>query len=245
MSQAAYQPTPGAPQATQPPETSRLSRLGAAIIGAGSATTAVATIGAVLLRGDQPYWMVVGFELVVLTSAVFAILIARGRFRDGPAMALLCVSGTLLVSGVLGYISTKPSAALLLRGRPVAMKPWALLHIAGASVMGAVAAYEVLRRNSRSLYYLSRAVMAGVPLAAMAAVAWMLYRRSQASEASYQAIVDDALTKGMAAPPPPDPLVPSWVTWLGGSLGSVLALVLFCACAHCVIRAFEMGRPRA
>lgn len=206
---------------------------------------ALVTIGAVLTRADQPYWMVVGFEVVVLAASAVALLFSRGKFRDGPGMALLCVAGPIFVAGVLGYLSTKPTASLLLHGRAVAMKPWALAHAGAAGVLAMLSAYEVMRRNTRSLYYLARAAMAGAPLAAMLAAAWMLYRKSQTAQAAYEALVEDAILKGQSPPPTPEPFLPPSVTWLGGSLGAVVALVLFCACAHCVIRAFEMGRPRS
>ena len=209
----------------------------------------LATVGAVLLRADQPYWMVVGFEVVVLGAGVYALLIAKGRFRDGPGMALLCVAGTLLVAGVLGFYSTKSTpgapAQLLLRGTAVPMKPWALLHIGGAVLLAGASAFEVLRRNSRSVYYMARAAMAGVPLAALAIAAAMLYRRAQGAKLAYESAVESAIRQNQPVPSPPAPFLPEWVTWLGGSLGAVLALVLFCAFAHCVIRAFEMGRSSA
>ncbi len=231
------------------PPTSRASRLVAGAVGVGIGLLAIVTIGAVLTRADQPYWMVVGFEVVALGASAFALLIARGRFRDGPGMALLCVAGALFVAGVLGYYSTKSTpgapAQLLLHGRAVAMKPWALLHTATAGILALLAAYEVLRRNTRSMYYLARAAMSGAPLAALFAVGLVLYRKSQAAQTAYEATAEAALSKALLPPPPPAPFLPPWVTWLGGSLGAIVALVLFCACAHCVIRAFEMGRPRA
>jgi hypothetical protein len=227
----------------QVPGASRVARTVAGVVGVVAAVVAAVTIGAVLMRAEQPYWMVVGFEVVVLIAAGFAVGIARGKFRDGPGMALLCVAGTLMVAGVLGYISTKGTQGVLkLQGRSVPMKPWALLHLAGAGLMALLAAYEVLRRNSRSMYYIARGAMAGVPLAAIVGVAAMLYRKSQATERAYQSAVEAALMAGKDAPAAPEPVVASWVSWLGGSLAAVAALVLFSACAHCVIRAFEMGR---
>lgn len=231
------------------PPTSVPSRLVAAVVGVVAVVVSLVTVGAVLLRADQPYWMVVGFEVVVLAAGVFGLLIARGRFRDGPGMALLCVAGALLVAGVLGFYSTKSTpgapAQLLLRGTAVPMKPWAMLHIGGALLLAGASAFEVLRRNSRSVYYMARAAMAGVPLAALAIAAVMLYRRSQGAKLAYESAVESAILQNKPVPPVPAPMLPEWVTWLGGSLGAVLALVLFCACAHCVIRAFEMGRSSA
>lgn len=236
-------------QAIALPPTSAASRLIAAVVGAVAALVSLATVGAVLLRADQPYWMVVGFEVVVFGAGVYALLIAKGRFGDGPGMALLCVAGTLLAAGVLGFYSTKSTpgapAQLLLRGTAVPMKPWAMVHIGAALVLGACAATEVLRRNSRSWYYLVRAAMAGVPLAALAFAAAMVYRRSQGAKLAYESAVESAVRQNQPVPSVPAPFLPEWVTWLGGSLGAVLALVLFCACAHCVIRAFEMGRSQS
>ncbi|HEX2837524.1 MAG TPA: hypothetical protein VHN77_05300 [Phycisphaerales bacterium] len=236
-------------QALDLPPTSAPSRLVAAVVGAIAVVVSLLTVGAVLLRADQPYWMVVGFEVVVLGAGVYGLLIARGRFRDGPGMALLCVAGTLLVAGVLGFYSTKSTpgapAQLMLRGTAVPMKPWAMLHIGGALLLAGASAFEVLRRSSRSMYYMARAAMAGVPLAALAVAAVMLYRRSQGAKLAYESAVEAAIMQNKPVPAAPDPFLPEWVTWLGGSLGAVLALVLFCACAHCIIRAFEMGRGSA
>lgn len=236
-------------QAPDLPPTSAASRLVAAVVGVMAVVASVVTLGAVLFRADQPYWMVVGFEVVVLGAGVYGVLIAKGRFRDGPGMALLCVAGTLLVAGVLGYYSTKSTpgapAQLLLRGTAVPMKPWALLHVGGALLLAGASAFEVLRRNSRSVYYLARAAMAGVPLAALGIAAALLYRRSQGAKLIYESAVEEAVMQNKPVPPAPVPLLPEWVTWLGGSLSAVLALVLFCACAHCLIRAFEMGRSSA
>ena len=227
------------------PALARVSRVVSGVVGAGMALVALVTVGAVLTSADQYYWMVVGFEVVVVVACIFAVLTARGKFRDGPGMALVSVAGVLFVAGVLGYLSTKGTdGALMLRGRAFPMKPWALLHAGAAGLMALAAAYEVLRRDRRSLYYLSRAAMAGVPLGAVMAAGWFMWKRSREASAAFDAQVASAIASGVVPPVALDPAVPAWLTWVGASVASVVVLVLFCACAHCLIRAFEMGRPR-
>jgi hypothetical protein len=150
------------------------------------------------------------------------------------------------VVGVLGYVSTRATGGLSMTSGAMSMKPWLALHVGGAVLVGLLGAFEVLRRHERSRYYIVRGMLAGVPLLAMGgAAAWLMRRQAQAGEREVQ--VPMPTSAAGIAPVPSDTTImglPAWVVWIGAFVVSVIALVLMCACVHCVIRAFEMGRAR-
>ncbi len=189
------------------------------------ALSAIAGVAAALLAA-APLWYMLGFELVILVAAAFGLLIAMGRFSDGPALGLLCIVGAVAAGSVLGDLSTylaNPIRGPILhvygKGGMVEL-PITLfmtLRLAAAGLVALGAAWIVLSRSPRqALASLWRGlVCAGFLLLLLFAV-WRL--RSHAA--------------GLA------PLVRT----LGGITIGVVALALTAAAVHFTIRAFEFGR---
>jgi len=69
---------------------------GLGAVGAGAAGVVFAT------RGDA--WMTLAFQSLVVAAGIIGALSGFGKFRSGPSLALLCVAGTLLAAGVLGFV---------------------------------------------------------------------------------------------------------------------------------------------
>lgn len=165
--------------------------------------------------GTAPAWMLAGFELLVILAGVFGMLLARGRFRDGPAMALACIAGTILMSSVLGYMSTQG------RLGTVSLKPWLLGRLLAAALIAAGAAWTVLSRNRASIPLFIKGAVLGAPVLAV-----LGYVGKSKGE-----VIASALRGG------------SLVNLALVGVGSVVVGVLFCISAHLLIRAFELGRP--
>lgn len=181
------------------------------------------------IMASQAYWILLGMEMCVALAAAFAILFGRGLFREGPGMALACCAGTVLVAGVLGWISVhrgdfNAGGMTMKSGKTVSLNALLYGRVAISMVLGVIGAWLVLSRNSQSWKYLLRAVMAGVPMVACLGVVYAMrsWLRGSGSGGS----------GGSTA----------WVLWLVATVLAVVILGLLCATAHFVIRAFESGR---
>lgn len=186
------------------------------VVGLLSAAVLVSAAGGGVLAvlAPRPYWAWLGFEVVVGVACVQGLLFAGGRFRDAPALALACVAGGVFLASLLGRLSVLASVSGL------AKDPWTLGRVLAAGLVGGSAAWLVLSRNPRSLGYLVRGVLCGVVPAGAAAYALGPWR-------------------GLV---PVGSLHPALV-WGGGLVLGIVVGGLFCASVHCLIRAFEMGRP--
>ncbi len=190
-----------------------------------SAVTALSALGmaiAAVVIAPTPVWIMFGFEVVIAMAGVIGLLGAKGRFDDGQAMWLLCISGTVLVGGFLSYLGTRTGIVFVKDGSPVST----LLWCAGRGVLGAVfgvlAVYAVLRRTLEGRKYFGR----GLIFAAFLGVVGAPF----------------AAARG----------VPGFIANLPGPVeGGVLAVIgivmtiLACAAGHYFIRAFECGRAEA
>ena len=189
------------------------------------ALSAIAGAAAALL-GQSPLWFMLGFELVTLGAATFGVLIACGRFSDGPALGLLCVVGAVAAGSILGDLSTFSAnpirgPILYIYGKggmvelPVTLVM--VLRLAASGIVALGAAWIVLsRRPSESLRSLARGVVCALVLLVVLMVGWRL--RSHA--AGFGALIRT----------------------LGGISIGVVALGLSAAAVHYTIRAFEFGR---
>jgi hypothetical protein len=136
-----------------------LGRAGSALVGLIAVVLALSAIGMASWNAlVAPEVFFIAFEALTLGAAVVAGLFALGRFRDGPALALLTVAGTVLVCAVLGYIS----ANRLIGG--VSITPYLLARVGLAAMLIAVAAWTVLSRRPRQAF---RSLLTGAVAAAM------------------------------------------------------------------------------
>lgn len=198
-----------------------LTRVGAGLLSVAALVSALGVAGIALLRGAQPYWLLVGMEACIAMAGVFGVLFLRRKFAEGPAMTLLCIAGTIFAAGFLSWLAVR--SGIKLKGdQSLNVKLVMLARVGIAAALVGLASFEVLRRNPRSMGLMGRAVATGVPLAI---IAGGLYAGRNAIAAQQ--------------------LVPAWIVWTLVSIGVVIAMGLLCACGHFVIRAFEMGRPES
>src|ERR1043166_2727299 len=77
----------------------------AGVLCAALALSAAAEMVACVLV-PRPLYFMLGFEVVALVAAVFGVLLAMGRFAQGPGLGLLCVAAAIGVGSLLGETST-------------------------------------------------------------------------------------------------------------------------------------------
>jgi hypothetical protein len=188
------------------------------LISSAVAFSAIGTIAAFLLAGPHPVWFLFGFELVIAITAPMGMLFAMGRFQDGQGLGLACLSGTIAVGSLLGWMGA--DRHLITSHGDISLKFWLAGRLAAAAALGAMGVWLVLSRNQRSWYYLIRAAACGLPLAGLLCV--YVFGRG-------------ALGRAVGA-------IPGWITGTLGAVGAVVAIALISAGVHCLIRAFEMGR---
>lgn len=173
----------------------------------------------VLLARDWD-WFVGLFELVVSASAAVVAVAALGRFRAGPALALVCAGGSVFVSSVL----TEPGiAGRLLSSRPALLSVGGFEVIrvmlprigVGAALIGLAMVAVWLRRPGRSWWYLWRSAAAFAPVAAVG-----VYAQRGAP--------------GLSALPG----VAAFFVWV---LVFFVVVALISASGHCFIRSLEVG----
>jgi hypothetical protein len=168
-----------------------------------------------LAAGQRVSWTLMGFELVILIAAGIGVFAARGFYREGPALALACVAGTILLGSAMGW----QGAGRQLVG--VSLTPFLAARALASAILGAVAAWAVLSRNGRSWRPLVLGLMCGIPVLTGCA-----------------ALVVPAIRRPLETA-----LANSPVLQLGAALlGYFAATVLLSACVHLIVRAFELGR---
>ncbi len=185
------------------------------LLGASS----LAGLGLALMGTSSIIIGMLGFEVVVLVSAVIAILCGLGRFTNGYAMALACAAGTALGATLLGFLDARPNfvsspdMARVLRGIVMA-------RVLIAVALGALGALAVFSRNSSSWGSLGRGLLMAAPvvisgvLLAMFGKGWLTVPR----DGAFEAVRIGSIVLGAFV--------------LGG---------FFSASVHLVIRAFQSG----
>ena len=151
----------------------------AAALGALTALSATAGAGLAAVNGE---WFMLGFEAVVLIASVLCVLTGLGRFRQGPAIALLCYAGTFFAASFLGalrvdrsFLGPLGSNILTVNVASVRLDVDVLLLIraATAGIVGAASGLLIMLRDLRaSLTHLLRGTATGVALVAVLAGAW-------------------------------------------------------------------------
>ncbi len=144
---------------------SKTIRVAIGLLSAAIAITSLAAAIAILVIPTPPGWLMFGFELVVLAAAITGIYVARGRFSEGPGLALACISGSIVACTVLGYVSINRSLGqfpldLVVLGR-----------LAAAGFLGVLGAMVIFLRNpGRSCPLLIKGLVLGFPVLALGAV---------------------------------------------------------------------------
>ena len=162
---------------------------------------------------SPPYYFSIGFELLALLAGVFAVLVGRGKFAEGPGIALLCVAGVVVVASAVTY--STPRAVPLYDTRML-RDPMTLGRMGLGGAAAAIGALIVLLRRPRESIRLLLwgALWTGVAIALASPV---LFARG-------------SLT-GL------NPVL----TTVGAVVGFVVFVGFLSAGAHFIIRAFNAG----
>ncbi len=73
----------------------------------GAAFALSGGLGVARAFSTQPTnWFTVGFESLLIVCGLFGVGCGLGRYREGPALAMVCVAGAALVATVLGYTAS-------------------------------------------------------------------------------------------------------------------------------------------
>ncbi len=196
-------------------------RMAVGVLSGGVGLSALGLAFAGVTMADRPIWILFGFELITLVGAITGLFFALGRFRDGPALALVCVAATFFVASVLGWLSAR-GTPFLGANQGQLLKAWLFGRIGASGLLVLMASWLVLSRGGRTWQYASRAAIAGAPVLLLLLAAVLL--RGKLSSA-----------------------IGSFPNWALGGIGLIVGVgfgALVCAALHCTIRAFEEGRPR-
>lgn len=193
----------------------KLLRTLVAVLGAAIALSALALAAGALVAGPQPKWTLFGMEVVALAAGLLAFLLALGKMKGAPALALAAVAGSLFVAAVLGYYGANGRLDLKNDKAPILLKPILLARLAAVAFLACAAAYANLRRDSVAARTFWKGVLWALPLLLMGGA--FLAFRSQINALAEGALI--ALAAG----------------------ASLVAIVSISGAGHCLIRAFEIG----
>src|SRR5690606_38568308 len=118
-------------------------------------------------------WGIFGFEMIVLLGAIMTMLVCIGKVRVGSAfpLALLCLSGTILVGAVFGL---HVDARAVVGDNPE-IQPWInrtiLVRLGSIALFTLVATLDVYRRDARSWGLVVRSAAFLIPV--IATLAWI------------------------------------------------------------------------
>ncbi|MBX9736829.1 MAG: hypothetical protein K2X32_07875 [Phycisphaerales bacterium] len=189
----------------------RSFRLCILVVSACVLLSAIGT-GAVAVFQAKPAWFLLLFEIVVAAAGVFGVLIARGRFQNGPAIALASVAVCVGAASLLGFVGAGQAAG------GFSLKGWFLARLFAAAVFAMAAGGILLARSGKpalrslAVGLVLSAIFGGLLVGAMAVMGSKMW--AGLPGAGRVAIV-------LAA-------------------GAVL-LAVFSAAVHWVIRAFSLG----
>jgi len=183
------------------------------LIGLGSILIAILAA----IEAPKPIYVLLGSELVALVAAVIGVLFGLGRFREGPGMALLCVSGSWVAACGMAWLGTSPAHAVADFG----LAPWVAGRGLAAGLVGLLACWVVLSRDPRALRMAAKGVLLGLPIVIVAGLV----------ATGRTAPVVSAISG-----------LPGAIRALIAILGFLLLAGLFAASVDTLVKAFSRGR---
>ena len=189
------------------------------LLGVAVIITALGMSYTATILATSPRWDLLAFELITLSAGIIAMLFGMGKFREGPAMAMLAVAGTIFAAAVLGFVGVGQQIAIKGSSAPMSLQTYVIARVAIAGMFGAMSVLIALTRTRQAFIAAAKSLYAWVPVAII--IAAVIYRGR----------ISAALS-GLPQFIPPT---------LGVIAG--LALIGFLAAAiHMSIRAFELAR---
>lgn len=160
-------------------------------------------------------WPLVAFEIVTILGCVFGLLVARGKFADGPGLTILCIAGLIMTCGVLAWLGANKVHA------GVNLKPFMLARLGVAGILYALAAISEVWYSPTAAKTLAKAIVYGVVFVAIVA-AFAYFRNAP--------IMDKM--KGWQ----------EGVRLAGLGIASIIAVIGACGGVHLAVRAFTIAR---
>lgn len=197
------------------------------LISLAAMITAIAAGGLAILEITRTpkinqYWFLAAFNILILIASGFGITAGLGRFLTAPALAMVCAGGPMIVGAMLG----EPALSARLLGQPVdptvlsgvQIKYIALTQLGCGITMMLLASLTVFARApGRSYPYAARFALSMVPVVGLT----IMVRKAPSIFGA----------------------MPTWAR-VGVNLIALLGVIIFLSlAAHCLIRAYESGRP--
>lgn len=157
-----------------------------------------------------------GFELVALAAGVTGLFWSRGRFADGPSLALLCIGACIGVASILGYVGATGKIELPNKP-PLSLRPWLGGRLLASALYIAIAAHLTLRQGRRSYSTFLKSIAAFAPFLCLLAVMFLAWARIDAALASIHTFARVSIFAVLG----------------------IISAVSICAGGHLMIRAFE------
>lgn len=211
------------PELPAPPA---ICRIGVAILGVIVALSALPWMYYALGHFGGFAWGFFGFELLTVLAGAFAVLLGLGKFKQGWAIGVTAIAGSILVTLVFGlyvdfvmarktdFPDLYPLAKNTLMGRAAII----------ASLF-ALASIAVFARNKKSFTYIIKASMCALPIIAVAAM-----MRTNIGPGAW---LNNSLDAGSGSG--------ALQAVVGLTLG-LFFIILISAAGHLLIRAYECGR---
>lgn len=204
-----------------------ICRIGVGVLGTAAALSALPWLWYSISHFGGFAWGMFGFELLTIVAGAFAIMLAMGKYKDGWALAVTAIAGSILVAMVFGmyvdFVMAKktdfpdlyPLAKNTLLGR-------------GAVVGGLflIASLSVFARSKKSIPLIIKSVLCIAPVAIVGALM------------HYNIGPGIWINKHLAPGTGSGALQAVLVLGMG-----VVFITLVSASGHLLIRAFESGRP--
>lgn len=218
---------PNTTHAAALPEPPKALRVIVAIV---AAAVALSTLPWIYLSATGHFgafeWGMLGYELVTLTGAVYALLLAKGRYRAGWALGVVIIAGSWLVALLFGFFIAFVKAKRVDFPELLTLSDVTLYGRAAAiAVMTLTAALAVFSRRAACFKYAAGAALWASPLIAAAA---LISLDTTPGRWIQNLFVHDPNASGGSSAVA--------LIFVG-----ILSIVLISASGHLLIRAFELG----
>lgn len=172
-----------------------------------------------IVAATSPRWDLLAFEVIALSAGVIAILFGLGKFREGPAIALLAVAGTIFAAAVLGFVGVGQQIALKGNDAPLSLRFYVIGRVAAAGLLGLISILIALTRTKAAFVAAIKSLYAWIPLGIILAA---IVKRG---------VITNALSNA-----------PQFIAPTLAVIAGLAVIGLLAAAIHMTIRAFELAR---
>tara|TARA_R110000868_G_scaffold411617_1_gene706310 strand:- start:397035 stop:397751 length:717 start_codon:yes stop_codon:yes gene_type:complete len=212
------------PELPAPPA---MCRIGVAILGILVALSTLPWLYYTLGHFGGFAWGFFGFELITVLAGVYAVLLGLGKFKQGWAIGVTAIAGSILVALVFGlYVDFIMARKTDFPSLYPLAKNTLIARAAIIAALFTLASIAVFARNSKSVVYIVKAAACALPIVVVAGI--------MRADIGPGAAINNALEAGSGSG--------ALQAVVGLALG-LFFIVLISAAGHLMIRAYESGRP--